>query len=116
MKDIAARRGPSNMADSGTASAKPLKLSVSMDGPLVIECDEMLSNSQMAALRTDLVEAFPCHKVVVLTKGMRVSRCEQLRRIEGKLDALLEAMADEAEDEHATSLDEHGEARRPITL
>lgn len=39
-----------------------------------------------------------------------------LRRVESKLDALLDAMADEAEDEQAASLDEPGEARRPITL
>ena len=39
-----------------------------------------------------------------------------LSRIEAKLDALLEAMADEQEGEQATSLDEPGEARRPITL
>ena len=41
---------------------------------------------------------------------------EALKRIEAKLDAILDALADEAEDEQAASLDEPGEARRPITL
>lgn len=42
---------------------------------------------------------------------------DALSRIEAKLDALLEAMAEDEESEiGATSLDEKGESRRPATL
>ena len=87
MKDIAARRGPSNMADSGTASAKPLKLSVSMDGLLPV-----------------LLQAL-------------AGIAEGQARIEGKLNGLMEMLQEPDEaDGGAFSLDEQGETRRPATL
>lgn len=79
MKDIAARRGPSNMADSGTASVQSLKLSVSMDGLLPV-----------------LIQA-----VAGLAEGQA--------RLDGKLDRLIELLQEPDGAEQAdTSLDDRG--------
>ena len=41
---------------------------------------------------------------------------DALKRIEAKLDAILDALADEPGDMGAVSLDEQGDAPRPATL
>lgn len=61
---------------------------------LVIECDSHLSMEQLARMKEHIertVEPGIGRKVLILQKGMRVSNDEQLRRIEAKLDELLEA-------------------------
>ena len=96
---------------------QPSYSEVVIDNTIVIETDEVLSSERMARLLDALEGGFPGRKVVVLTNGVRISRDEQLKRIEAKLDALLDAMAEEEEGEiGATSLDEKGESRRPATL
>ena len=39
-----------------------------------------------------------------------------LKRIEAKLDAILEALAEEPEEDQSATLDDAGETRRPVTL
>ena len=39
-----------------------------------------------------------------------------VERMEAKLDALIEAMADEPEEDQSATLDDAGETRRPVTL
>ena len=95
---------------------QPSYSEVVIDNTIVIETDEVLPSERVARLRDAAEVGVPGRKVVVLTKGVRISRDEQLKRIEAKLDAILEALADEPEDMGAVSLDEPGEARRPVTL
>lgn len=66
--------------------------------PVVIESDLRLTAQQAADLYENARHAWPGRKVVVLDKGIRVSRDEQLDRIEAKLDRLLEALAEEEDD------------------
>ena len=96
---------------------QPSYSEVVIDNTIVIETDEHLSSSRMEMLRDALEAGFPGRKVVVLTNGVRISRDEQLKRIEAKLDAILDALADEPEDMGAVSLDEQaGAPGRPMTL
>ena len=39
-----------------------------------------------------------------------------LSRIESKLDALIEAMAEDPEEDQSATLDDAGDTRRPVTL
>ena len=87
-----------------------------IDNTIVIETDEVLSSERMARLLDAAEGGFPGRKVVVLTKGVRISRDEQLKRIEAKLDTILDALAEEPEEDQSATLDDAGEARRPVTL
>lgn len=69
-------------------------------GKLVIECERPLSRKQMDQLRAKLDSAFP-EGAVILDAGLRVSRSEQLDRIEAKLDWLIEALSGDEEGDEA---------------
>jgi len=70
-----------------------------VDGTLVLETEQYFSQRQREQMREHLSVAFPGRRFVVLEGGMRVSRHEQLDRIEAKLDRLLAALAEDEQDE-----------------
>ncbi|HGM6772885.1 TPA: hypothetical protein ACKQAW_003482 [Stenotrophomonas maltophilia] len=84
-----------------------------MNDPLILQFRSDATEptpAQLALLRSRLSEAFPGRAVVVLPVGMEVApgSQESLLEINGKLDALLTALAAEGEEEQdqpARSLD-----------
>ena len=102
--------------DSALTATPSVDGDVLIDNTIVIEVDEVLSAKRMSMLREAAESWFPGRKVLVLTKGIRISRDDQLRRIEAKLDAILDALAEEPEEDQSATLDDAGEARRPVTL
>lgn len=84
-----------------------------MNDPLILQFRADATEptpAQLALLRSRLAEAFPGRAVVVLPLGMEVApgSQESLLEINGKLDALLTALAAEGAEEHdepARSLD-----------
>ena len=77
-----------------------------VDGVLVPEAEQSLWPEERDELLKRLSIAFPGRRVVVLEGGMRVSRHEQMDRIEAKLDRLLSALAeDEQDDEQGHDLE-----------
>lgn len=77
------------------------------DEPVVIEVDRTLSHDQRIRIMNQAWEAWPERKVIVLEQGMRINRDERLDRIEAKLDALIQALAEDDEDRPTHDLDGH---------
>lgn len=79
-----------------------------LERPVVFELDGHLSDEQRERLRAELERGFTGQGVVVLPPGVKRCRCDQLDRIEQQLAALVNALAEEGEeeqDEPARSLD-----------
>ena len=68
-----------------------------VDGVIVVEVDFVLSAAQRAMMQQDMRLAWPGRRVVILEKGIRIvtAQGQALSRIEGKLDQLLAALANE---------------------
>jgi hypothetical protein len=83
------------------------KLGALPDGKVVFEIDRNLTAEQYERLREFLQRGLEGDALaVVLPPGVRmVTNPAQLDRIEQKLDTLLQALADEGEEEVATTLD-----------
>lgn len=61
-----------------------------------------VSGAMAAHLRHMLQSAFPGHQVVILADGIEVYRMpsmEIMQRVESKLDALIQSLADEEDDD-----------------
>jgi hypothetical protein len=63
--------------------------------PVVFQLHQHLSMEQMEELKEKLGQAYGDRMVIVLPPGITKSHSDQLVRIERKLDALLEALADD---------------------
>lgn len=73
---------------------------MSTDGrDITVHLTEKLGAAELDDLVAGLKAAYPHRRVVVLPPGVTVRDSEQLDRIESKLDALLEALAAEGEEE-----------------
>lgn len=59
---------------------------------VVLEVPGAIHSEQRAYLQTYASNAFPGKRVLILSDGIRVSRDEQLDRMEKKIDRLLEAV------------------------
>lgn len=62
-----------------------------VDGVIVIEVPGAISPDHREWLQQNAQKAWPGRTIVVLTDGIRISRDEQLARLEEKLDRLFEA-------------------------
>lgn len=77
------------------------------DSTIVVSVPQRLKGSQRQKLREIAERAFPGRRLMIVDGGIEVSdagRSAQMDRIEAKLDALLEALADE-DDEPQFDLD-----------
>lgn len=86
---------------------KELEEALLVDGAIVIECDAALSHETMNRYRDYLRTIWPERKVLILDAGQRLARNHepQLARIERKLDLLIQALAEDEEEEPAIGMD-----------
>lgn len=93
------------MADSMDLQAMP-------EGMLVLHVPQMLSKDLHEQMQASLNAQLPGRAVLILHGGARLAALDDLKaleRIEGKLDALLTALADEGEEEIRPGLTLDGE-------
>lgn len=72
------------------------------DSTIVVSVPQHLKGSQRQKLREIAERAFPGRRLMIVDGGIEVSdagRSAQMDRIEAKLDALLDALADEGDDD-----------------
>ena len=78
-----------------------LEQALLVDGAIVLETDDHLSMEHRASLMRSAQAVWPGRTIAILDRGMKVARNHepQLTRIEQKLDMLLGALAEEADQE-----------------
>lgn len=78
------------------------------DEVIVVKTPFQVSDEQGVQMRYVLRALFPSHQVLILDGGIDVMRMpsdERLSRIEGKLDALIDALIEDGETAPALTLD-----------
>lgn len=81
---------------------------VESEATIVVSIQQILKGDQRQQFREIVQQAFPDRRVFIAEGGMQVSevgQAEKLDRIEAKLDALLDALAEEDEEEPQYDLD-----------